>query len=65
MEVEITDKKNDDFIFEIDDKKIWDRAINRYLSDFDISSKDIRGFHSNRLMKEHLKKQDWKEALKD
>lgn len=56
-------KKGDDFIFEVDDKKIWDRAVNRYLQDFDISAKDIRGFHSNRLMKEMLKKKDFKEAL--
>lgn len=59
-------KKQDDFIFEIDGKKIWDRAVNRYLSPFDISAKDLRGFHANRLMKEILKKKkDFKEALEE
>jgi len=58
-------KKADDFIFEIDGKKIWDRAVNRYLKPFDISAKDLRGFHANRLMKEMLKKKDFKEALEE
>jgi DNA ligase D-like protein (predicted 3'-phosphoesterase) len=58
-------KKSDDFIFEIDGKKIWDRAVNRYLSKFDISAKDLRGFHANRLMKEMLKKKDFKDALNE
>lgn len=61
----IKKKKNDDFIFEVDGKKIWDRAINRYLEPFDISAKDLRGFHSNRLMKEMLKKKDWDDALEE
>ena len=59
-------KKKDDFIFEIDGKKIWDRTVNRYLKEFDISAKDLRGFHANRLMKEMLKKKDnFKEALEE
>jgi DNA ligase D-like protein (predicted 3'-phosphoesterase) len=58
-------KKSDDFIFEVDGKKIWDRAVNRYLKPMGISAKDLRGFHSNRLMKEMLKKKDWKEALEE
>jgi len=58
-------KKKDDFIFEIDGKKIWDRTVNRYLKEFDISAKDLRGFHANRLMKEQLKKKDFKEALEE
>lgn len=58
-------KKKDDFIFEVDGKKIWDRAVNRYLSSFDISAKDLRGFHANRLMKDMLKKKDFDEALKE
>jgi len=56
-------KKDNDFVFEIEGKKIWDRAVNRYLGPFNISAKDLRGFHSNRLMKEKLKTMDWKEAL--
>jgi DNA topoisomerase IB len=58
-------KKKDDFIFEVDGKKIWDRAVNRYLKPLGISAKDLRGFHSNRLMKETLKKKDWKDALEE
>lgn len=56
-------KKGDDFIFEIDGKKIWDRAVNRYLKPMGISAKDLRGFQANYLMKEMLKKKDFKEAL--
>lgn len=56
-------KEKNDFVFEIEGKKIWDRAINRYLSKFNISAKDLRGFHANRLMKEILKKKDFKKAL--
>lgn len=56
-------KKGNDFIFEIDDAKIWDRAVNRYLAPFNISAKDIRGFKANKLMEEILKKKDFKEAL--
>jgi hypothetical protein len=59
----IKGKKDNDFIFEIDGTKIWDRAVNRYLAKFDISAKDLRGFQANRLMKDVLKKKDWKEAL--
>jgi len=58
-------KKDNDFVFEIDGTKIWDRAVNRYLNPFNISAKDLRGFHSNRLMKEQLKTKDWKEALEE
>ncbi|KKM79151.1 hypothetical protein LCGC14_1352780, partial [marine sediment metagenome] len=58
-------KKANDFIFEIDGKKIWDRTVNRYLEPHGISAKDLRGFHSNRIMKEILKKKDWKDALEE
>lgn len=58
-------KKKKDFIFEVDGKKIWDRAVNRYLSSFDISAKDLRGFHANRLMKEMLKKKNFNDALNE
>lgn len=61
----IKGKNKYDFIFEVDGTKIWDRAVNRYLGPFNISAKDLRGFHSNRLMKEKLKKKDWKEALEE
>jgi len=59
-------KKKDDFIFEVDDKKIYDRAVNRYLEKFDISAKDLRGFKANQLMKEVLKKKkNFQEALEE
>ena len=61
----IKGKKGNDFIFEIDGVKIWDRAVNRYLSKFNISAKDLRGFQANRLMKDILKKKDWKDALEE
>jgi len=61
----VGDKKDDDFVFEIEGTKIWDRAINRYLDKFDISAKDIRGFQANRIMKEKLKTKDFKEALEE
>lgn len=59
----IKDKKSDDFVFEVEDTKIWDRAVNRYLTQFDISAKDLRGYQANKIMKEVLKKKEWKEAL--
>jgi len=58
-------KSKDDFIFEVDGKKIWDRAVNRYLEPMGISAKDIRGFHANRMMKETLKRKSWEDALKE
>ena len=58
-------KKSDDFIFEVDGKKIWDRAINRYLEKFDISAKDLRGFRANDLMENVLKKKDFEDALEE
>ena len=58
-------KAQNDYVFEVDGHKIWDRAINRYLKDFDISAKDLRAFNANKLMKEHLKHDDFETALKD
>lgn len=61
----LKDKKAKDFIFAYDeDKRIRAKVVNRYLADFDITAKDIRGFHANHLMKEKLKKEkDWDKAL--
>lgn len=61
----VKEKGKDTFIFEVDGKKINDKAVNRYLKKFDISAKDIRGFHANRLMKEVLKKKDFTDALEE
>lgn len=58
-------KKSNDFIFEVDGKKIWDRTINRYLSPLGISAKDLRGFRANKLMQDMLKKKDFEEALEE
>lgn len=58
-------KKGKDFIFEYeDDKRIRAKVVNRYLADFGITAKDIRGFHANHLMKQQLKKtKDFDKAL--
>lgn len=44
------------FIFETSDgRKISPDSVNRYLSQFDITAKDIRGYLANRFMVERLK----------
>lgn len=61
----IKGKKSNDFVFEIEGKRVWDRAINRYLEPFGVSAKDLRGYKANEIMKEVLKKHDWEEALEE
>lgn len=57
-------KKGKDLIFEYEEgKSVSAKIANRYLAEFDITNKDLRGFHANRIMKEMLKKHDWDEAL--
>jgi len=58
-------KTGNDFLFEYDDgKRIRAKVVNRYLADFDITAKDLRGFHANRLMREELKStKDFDKAL--
>jgi len=58
-------KKSKDLIFEYEEgKQIRPKVVNRYLEDFGITAKDIRGFHANHLMKEQLKKtKDFEKAL--
>ena len=57
-------KKGKDLIFEYEEgKSVSAKVANRYLAEFDITNKDLRGFHANRIMKEMLKKHDWDEAL--
>jgi murein DD-endopeptidase MepM/ murein hydrolase activator NlpD len=58
-------KSGNDFIFEYDDgRRIRAKVVNRYLADFDITAKDLRGFHANRLMKEELRgTKDFDKAL--
>lgn len=61
----LKDKSGNDFIFEYEDgKRIRAKVVNRYLADFDITAKDLRGFHANRLMKDELKHtKDFEKAL--
>lgn len=61
----LKDKGSKDFIFEYDEgKRIRAKVVNRYLADFDITAKDIRGYHANKLMRDKLKKvKDFDKAL--
>jgi murein DD-endopeptidase MepM/ murein hydrolase activator NlpD len=60
-------KSNEDFVFEYEDgKRIRAKVVNRYLADFDITAKDLRGFHANRLMRDELKRtKDFDKALEN
>jgi len=50
-------RKNKDNIFITSDgSKIHPTQVNNYLSKFDITSKDLRGFKANKLMREKLSK---------
>lgn len=44
-----------DCIFEHAGGKVTAEKVNAYLKQFDITAKDIRGYHANRVMKEALK----------
>jgi murein DD-endopeptidase MepM/ murein hydrolase activator NlpD len=60
-------KTGNDFVFEYEeDKRIRAKVVNRYLANFDITAKDLRGFHANRLMREELKRnKDFESALEN
>lgn len=45
----------DDCLFQHDGGKVDAGKVNAYLEKFDISAKDLRGFHANTLMQEHLR----------
>lgn len=45
----------DDCIFEHDNGRVDAGKVNAYLEKFDISAKDLRGFHANREMQERLR----------
>jgi len=50
-------EKNSDPVFQTSDGfKIKADKVNRYLADFDVTAKDIRGFAANRFMLESLRK---------
>lgn len=55
----LEEKSGDDFLFDFkddgDDRSISANHVNEYLSDFDVTAKDLRGYHANREMQERLK----------
>lgn len=56
----VKDLGDDDPIFECDngdDDKVCVRSedVNKYLKEFDITAKDIRGYHANQMMRDALK----------
>lgn len=48
-------KGDDSCIFNHDGACVTSKEVNSYLKDFDITAKDLRGFHANREMQERLK----------
>lgn len=46
----------DDGLFSSDGCKVDASKVNAYLKDFDVTAKDLRGFHANATMRENLKK---------
>ena len=46
---------NESGIFAHKDATVSSKEVNEYLKDFDITAKDLRGFHANREMQERLK----------
>lgn len=60
-------KKDNDFIFEYEEgQRISPKIVNNYLKEFDITAKDIRGFHANRLFRERIKKnKDFDKVLEE
>lgn len=61
------DKGKDDCIFNCDDVTVGPSDVNEYLKSFDITAKDIRGFHANDEMRRQLKsiRSEGKELPKD
>lgn len=47
---------DEDCIFQYDGGCVDAKKVNSYLKDFDVTAKDLRGFHANREMQEQLKK---------
>jgi len=48
-------EENESSIFAHKDATVSSKEVNEYLKDFDITAKDLRGFHANREMQERLK----------
>ena len=53
---DLKSKSKSGFLFQNDDASVRASDVNDYLKDFDITAKDIRGYHANRLVQEKLKK---------
>lgn len=47
-------KSDDDPLFDCDDCTITPKEVNEYLEPFDVTAKDLRGYHANREMMERL-----------
>lgn len=47
-------KSDDDPLFDCDDCTITSKEVNEYLKPFDVTAKDLRGYHANREMMERL-----------
>lgn len=57
LKKQLKNKKPDDFVFETDDGfKIKADRVNRFLGQYDVKSKDMRGFLSNKYVLESLSK---------
>lgn len=63
----LSGKKGEDFIFEYEEgKRIRPKVVNRYLSGFGVTAKDLRGFGANFRMKDELKHtKDFEKALEN
>ena len=53
---DLKSKSKSGFLFQNDDASVRASDVNEYLKRFDITAKDIRGYHANRLVQEKLKK---------
>lgn len=49
------DKSNSDHVLSDGDVRATSKMVNDYLRDFDITAKDLRGYHANREMQERLR----------
>jgi len=47
-------KSDDDPLFDCDDCTVTSKEVNAYLKPFDVTAKDLRGYHANREMMERL-----------
>jgi hypothetical protein len=50
-----SDKGDDDHVLSDGDVRVTPRMVNDYLRGFDVTAKDLRGFHANREMQERLR----------